>query len=241
MSLSPARQRSRARLTAVLWNEDGTRRLPKERQLVTAMQACHKDDVWWVCEASPYGPLYFLPTYEWIQSCAKFITSLSVETILEIGAGDGFLAHHLSAALPKHQYIASDSGAWASVAKRMSAADKAEFAGVNFAGIPMGQQVVKMGAQSAVRHYEPDLVIAAWAPPGKLVERAITGPCRYVLDISVPGDVCGNGVFTKRFPHMPLSGPIARRALCRLDSRPKLRRHSQLTLYRGSLEGPAIR
>ena len=53
---TPQRERARANLAKVIWNEDGTRRLPTQNALINAMQACHPDDVWWVCESSSAGP-----------------------------------------------------------------------------------------------------------------------------------------------------------------------------------------
>lgn len=229
-----ARRKAREHLESVIWAADGTRKLPRERALVEALTACHKDDVWWVCEASSFGPVYLLPTVEWISICAEFITSLGVKSVLEVGAGDGLVATHLSKAMSKIRYTATDNSAWSRPNGRMSAADKAEFAGVPFSGIPTTRIVKKMASSTAVKKYQPDLVLAVWPPPGLMVERAITGPSRYVLDVSVEGDVCGNGYQTWRYEHAVAAGPVADRALCRLDSRPKKQRHTRITLYRGA-------
>jgi hypothetical protein len=231
-----ARAAARAALVDVLWSKDGQRRLPRERELVAAIEACDARDLWWVCEANSAGPLYLLPTREWIEVLARTVDALGVKRVLEVAAGDGFLSACLQRARPKLTVIATDSGAWASASRRQSARDKRELRGVPFAGIRMGAHVERAAVTTAVKCHRPDLVLVSWAPPGTLVERAIRGPCRFVLDVSVDGDVCGNGMRTWRFQKELLDGPIEERALCRLDTRPRRldARHTRVTLYYGA-------
>jgi hypothetical protein len=194
-----------------VWNKSGERRLPRERELLPALSACTRDDLWWVCETNSAGPVYLLPTTEWIAALRDTLASLKAKRVVEIGAGDGFLARSLGGV------IATDSGAWRSASARMNARDHRAMKDVPLAGI-RGHDVVKMSATAAVNKLRPDVVLVSWAPPGLMVERAIRGPCRYVLDIGVDGDVCGNGMKTWRFHKDFLDGPVETRALCRLGA-----------------------
>lgn len=229
-----ARRAARDALARVLWTKQGERRLPSERALVAALSSCRADDVWWVCETSSAGPVYLLPTREWVWALARFVAQQRVRSVLEVGAGDGFLSACLAHACPRVRVIATDTGAWARPAGRMNDADRAELAGVPLAGISAGAHVLRMAAARAIERFRPDLVVVSWAPPGLLVERAIRAPSRLVLDISVDGDVCGNGMRTWRFEKDFLEGPLETRALCRLDARPRQQRHTRVTLYYGA-------
>jgi hypothetical protein len=231
---SPRRRRAREALARAIWDDEGNRRIVPERVLVEAIEACEPRDVWWVCESSSAGPVYFLPTREWLRAFSKLIDELGAKTIVEVAAGDGFLSAAAARARPDVRFIATDSGAWRNPARRMSNADRREFAGIDFAGIRSGANVVRMAATTAVKRFRPDLVVVAWAPPGTLVDRVIRAPSRFVLDISVDGDVCGNGMRTWRFEKEFLSGPIEDRALCRLDTRPSIERKTRVTLYYGA-------
>jgi len=115
----------------------------------------------------------------------------------------------------------------------MTAADRREFGATPFRGIQPLPIVEKRGAVATIKAWQPDLVIVSWAPPGTLVERAIRAPARLVLDLSVDGDVCGNGEKTWRFEKEFLDGPLERRALCRLDEQPHGARATRATLYYG--------
>ena len=228
------RRDARAALAAVIWQADGTRRLPRERALVDALQACDPRDVWWTCEASSAGPVYLLPTREWIAALAKVLDGLGAKKVLEIAAGDGFLSACLQRARPRLRVVATDDHSWTRPGARSNEQDRRAYAGVAFAGIRAAQHVRKQRASAAVAQERPDVVLVAWAPPGTLVERAIRGPCRYVLDVSVDGDVCGAGARAWRFAKEFLEGPIEDRALCRLDARPSEQRATRVTLYYGA-------
>ena len=228
-----ARAASRAALAAVLWTRDGQRRLPRERALVAALQACDERDVWWVCEACRAGPVYLLPTREWIEHLARQLDTWKAKTVVEVAAGDGFLSACLRAARPRLRVHATDDFSWTQAKRRMTSRDRSEFRGVAFSGIRPSAQTEQITARAAVEKYRPDVVLVSWAPPGTLVERVIRGPCLRVVDISVDGDVCGNGMRTWRFHKEFLEGPLEDRALCRLDARPRAQRHTRVTAYYG--------
>ena len=231
--LTPARVRARETLVRTLWNAQGERRLPADRALWRALAACDPRDVWWVCEMNSYGPLYFLPTREWVLALARLLDRLGVRRVLEAGAGDGFLARALALARPDLVVRACDSHAWGKAKARMSPRDAREFSGVRVQGIPIGAEVERLAIEAAVVKHRPELVLVAWAPPGTLVERAIRSPVRYVLDVSVDGDVCGNGSKTWRFEKEFLAGAIEARGVCRLDDG-RSERKTRATLYEGA-------
>lgn len=227
------RRASRGALASVLWEEGGARRLPREAELAAALEACDARDVWWVCEASSAGPVYLLPTREWIAALARLLDRLRVRRVLEVAAGDGFLSSCLQRARPRLEVLATDDGSWSKATARMTSAERREHRGVAMAGIRAAAHVEKRGALAAVKRSRPDLVLISWAPPGTLVDRLIRSPVSLVLDISVDGDVCGNGTGTWRFRKEMLEGLVESRALCRLDARPSSKRATRVTLYYG--------
>jgi hypothetical protein len=229
------RAAARAQLAATLWDARGQRQLPADADLVAALEACDPRDVWWVCEASSAGPVYLLPTREWISALAAYVRALAPRSVLEVGAGDGFLAACLADAAPEVPVVATDSFAWRRPAARMSEADRAAYPAVAFAGISARYPVEKLAAVTAVERHRPDLVIVCWPPPGALVERVIRAPCGVVLEIGVEGDVTGDAARTWRYEKDFLDGPLQDLALCRLDARPGEGRATRVTAYYGRL------
>lgn len=231
---TPRRRRARERLIATLWSTNGARRLPSDHELAAAIKTCDPRDVWWVCEMNTRGPIYFLPTREWISALSRLIDRLGVRRVLEVGAGDGFLSACLARRRPDLSVHAQDNGAWISPRARMSKRDVREFRAVEIAGLNLGAAVERVSWQTALARHKPELAIVSWAPPGKLVEQLIRSRVDHVLDVSVDGDVCGNGARTWRFDKEFLSGAIEARGLCRLDAAPLSERQTRVTLYRGS-------
>lgn len=227
-----ARRSAREALARVLWDDDGRRRLPSERALVRAIAGCHPQDVWWVCETSCAGPVYLLPTREWIEILGRTIEGWGAKSVLEVAAGDGFLASCLAQARPRLTIRATDDHSWNRVAGRIEASSPLE--GVPLAGIRPSAIVERRSAAPAVRAWQPDLVLVSWAPPGPLVERVIRAPSWLVLDLTVDGDVCGDDTRTWRYDKELLEGPIERRALCRLDHGDCRVRATRATLYYGA-------
>lgn len=220
----------------MLWRDDGTRRLPRDAELVDALHACDARDVWWVCEASNAGPVYLLPTREWVNALARWLDWVKARSVVEVAAGDGFLSSCLRKARPALRVVATDTHAWHKPEARQSRADKRAFKGVRFAGIAHDRDgdVQRMSAPRAVEKHRPDVVIVSWPPPGPLVERVIRAPSKLVLEIGADGDVCGDSARTWRFHKEFLDDtPLATRALCRLDARPRAARATRVTLYYG--------
>jgi hypothetical protein len=227
-------------LTKVLWDARGGRRLPGNTRLQRAIDACARGDVWSICELNDTGPIYLLPTREWIRALAKYIDTLRVRTVLEVAAGDGFLSRCLAVERPKLRVIATDDGSWERANARMNARERHVYAGRAVPGLALGNNVQRLTAQRAVQRYRPDLVLVSWAPPGRLVERAIRGPCKYVLDIGAEGDECGSGPRLWRSAQDFVEGPVEELAWCRLDERSSEPRRTRVTLYYGARH-PAVR
>lgn len=227
------RQRAAAReaLARVLWDAHGHRRLPQQWRLCRALDACDRRDIWWVCEMNGVGPIYLLPTREWVRALATYLDRLRVRTVLEVGAGDGFLSRCLATARPRLRVVATDDGSWEKATARMSRAERRTYSGLPVRGLTLGANVRRMKAQQAVQRYRPDLVLVSWAPPGSLVERLLRTRCKYVLEIGSEGDVCGSGPRTWRWATDMVEGPLEDLALCRLDERCAERRHTRVTLY----------
>ena len=156
---------------------------------------------------------------------------------MEAAAGDGFLSACLRRLRPRLRVEACDDGSWERPVARMSPAEKRRYAKLPVPALRLGAGVERSEAVRAVRRGRPDLVLVSWAPPGRLVERLIRTPCKYVLDIGADGDQCGAGPRTWRLAAELLDGPLEKLALCRLDERPRQTRHSRLTLYHGAAFG----
>lgn len=230
---SHSRARAREALARELWDARG-RRLPTERALAAAMSACDARDVWWVCEASSAGPVYLLPTREWVRALARFVDRCGARTVLEVGAGDGFLSRCLADARPALTVVATDDHSWRRPEARMSDEDRAAFEGVRFTGIRAAPGVLRMAATTAVKALRPDLVLISWAPPGAMVERVIRAPSKLVLEFGAEGGVTGDDARAWRYNKEFIEGPLQARALCRLDARPDEARATRATLYFGA-------
>jgi hypothetical protein len=114
----------------------------------------------------------------------------------------------------------------------MNARDRRAMKGVALAGI-QARGVARMAATTAIARYRPDLVIVCWPPPGSLVARLIRAQTQLVLEIGADGDVCGDPRATWRYHKEFVDGPLEKRGLCRLDTRPREERATRVTLYYG--------
>ena len=165
----------------------------------------------------------------WAKECHQLGRS-----VLEVGAGDGFLSRALGELAPELRVQTTDSGAWRLPAARMTPAERRTWSKSPLPGLALGPNVEHRDALGAVRHYQPDVVIAAWLPPGPLLSRLIRSPCRFVIDIGAAQGVTAQSEWDWRFDHDFLE-PLEHWARCRLDERPSKARHSRVTLYFGRL------
>jgi len=114
----------------------------------------------------------------------------------------------------------------------MSARERREFREEDVPGVRLGASVLRVDALAAIRRTRPDLVLASWLPPGRLLDRLIRAPVRYVLEIGAKDGVTP-GAWSWRFAH-EFCEEIERSARCRLDERPRRTLHSRVTLYYGA-------
>ena len=222
-----------ARLQGVLFGLGGARRLPAQRELDPLLARVSQEALFWFCERQPSGPLYLLPTREFVRRLAKLLRALAGPrgTVLEVGAGDGFLSRCLRTADPGLRLRATDSGAWEKAAARLTTRADRQHAG-SISGLALGAEVERLEAVAAIERYRPAVVLAAWLPPGRLFEQLARAPCRFLLDLGAGGGVTGQGEWGWRFAHDFASAELEGRARCRLDA--KGARHSALTIYFGA-------
>ena len=224
---------ARAAFARAVWDAKARRRLPTGPELDRALMSLRQPDLDWLCEFAPPGPLYFLPTTRWIDALATFLRARGVCRVLEVGAGDGIVSRALARRAPDLVVQASDSGAWERATARMSAEERRRIDVSHVPGLPLGDEVWRMGAAEAIRRFEPDLVMGVWLPPqGTLLTRLIRSPVRYVLDIGAAGGVTP-GAWHWRFAHDLCEGPLETHARCRLDHRPQEALATRATLYFG--------
>jgi hypothetical protein len=226
--------RARAAFVRALWTVRGERKLPGRDELDRALTNLSARDLAWLCELSPLGPLYLLPNRRFVHQLAKAIAALDVTRVLEVAAGDGFLARSLARHAPALEVRASDSGAWVEPRARMTPGERREHRGVDVPGLTLGRDVSPLEASDAIAAFAPELVLCSWLPPGAgLLDALIRAPVRYVLEIGAGSGVTASA-YCWRFAHEFLEGPLEQSARCRLDTRPARALHSRVTLYFGA-------
>jgi hypothetical protein len=220
------------RLQQLLFDRNSRRRLPGQRALDQALAPLTAEELFWYCETRSSGPLYLLPTREFVKGLAKLVKGLAgpAGTVLEVAAGDGFLTRSLHPAAPALRWLASDSGAWEAPGARMSAAERRRETG-RIEGVRLGLGVERRDAVASICAHRPEVVIACWLPPGKLFERILRAPCRFVIELGSGGGVTGQGEWGWRFAHEFAPPAIEKLARSRLDAGGS--RRTQLTIYYG--------
>lgn len=227
--------RARALFARAIWSARGERKLPSSDELDRALTSLSASDLAWLCELSPLGPLYLLPTRRFVHRLAKTIAELGVTRVLEVAAGDGFLARALAGVHARTLAVtASDSGAWSQPGARMTGREKRALARTSVPGLTLGADVVRLNARDAIAKFSPELVLCSWLPPGhRLLDSMIRQNVRYVLEIGAGSGVTASA-YCWRFAHEFLEGPLEQSARCRLDVRPETALHSRATLYFGA-------
>src|SRR5438270_8289237 len=100
---------AREELARLLWTRTGARRVPGTAELDAAIERLRRGELFDLCEFDARGPLYLLPTREFIRVLAARVRATGARRILEVAAGDGFLSRLLRKALREVEVIASDS------------------------------------------------------------------------------------------------------------------------------------
>jgi hypothetical protein len=154
-------------------------------------------------------PLYFLPTEEFLLNLIRLFRHLGVKRVLEVGAGEGFVA----AALATRGFPV--------VTTDLEAAP----------GTPYGVPVYRASHLEAVTAFQPELVFWCWPPlNSKAPQELLQAPgCKYYLDVGdggfatgTPGLVAG---FRGRYLHT-----LSPLGYTRLDAGPF--RHNRCFLFR---------
>jgi hypothetical protein len=216
-------------LSRLLWTARGTRRVPSVAEfdrVVSRQRRGRLDDA---CEYNPFGPVYSIPTIQFMRGLARTIRSLKARRVLEVAAGDGHLARALARAAPDLRVTATDSGAWEKPVARMSAREQRQLRGVAVPGLALGSGVLRLGALQAIRKFKPQLVICSWLPPGPLLRQLIRAAPQ-VLEIGAGSGITGD-IRAWRYDHDFLDD-LEVLCRCRLDERPKQKLHTRVTLYR---------
>jgi hypothetical protein len=224
---------ARATLARLLWDGAGRRRVPSAPALDRALSALPRGELAWLCELTPLGPIYLLPTRPFLRELLRIIRCCGARRVLEVAAGDGHLGRSLAALAPDLRISLSDSGAWEKPPARMTAKEKRALRGVPVSGLRLGPDVERLDARDAISRHRPDLVVVSWLPPGPLLADLIRSPVRHVLEIGAGSGITGD-IGCWRFAHEFCEGRIEELARCRLDERPGRALHTRVTLYFGA-------
>jgi hypothetical protein len=224
--------KARQDLARLLWTPAGARRLPVTRALDAALSGLRSGELRDLAEFDPRGPVYLLPTREFVRALVLRLRASGTKRVLEVAAGDGFLSSELKRVAPRLEVLASDSGAWTDPRARMNARERRQLRRVEVPGVRLGPSVLRVDALEAIRRFRPDLVLASWLPPGTLLDRLIRAPVRHVLEIGAKDGVTP-GAWSWRFAH-EFCDDLEQHARCRLDERPGRGLHSRVTLYYGA-------
>ena len=209
-----SRLRARDELIRLLWDEGGQRRVPAAAAFDRVVSRLPRGELEKICELHPSGPLYFIPTLPFLRALARLLHELGVRHLLEVAAGDGHLSRSLARVDPGLRIVSTDSGLWERPLARMSAADRRRMRGVEVPGLPLGQGVLRLPAEAAIRRFRPDLVLASWLPPGPLLARVVRLAPR-VLEIGAGSGITGD-IRAWKHPHQFLE-ELDALGRCRLE------------------------
>jgi hypothetical protein len=153
--------------------------------------------------------LYFLPTEEFITALIRLFRHLGVKRVVEVGAGEGFVA-----------------GALAAQGFPVTATDLEAVP-----GSPYGAPVHRAGHLEAVAAFQPELAFWCWPPfnsraPGELIRAP---GLKYYLDVGDGGFAAGAPGLVAQFRGRYLHG-LSRLGYTRLDWGPF--RHNRCFLFR---------
>lgn len=189
------------KIRRVLFHEDDRRRLPSmiEVQGLLEQECCLSDLL--------RGPMqfFFIPTKEWVCGFAKLCRCLRIHRILEIGAGDGFVASCLL-----------EQGL------DVKAVDPfpTEF---------LYHPVQPMSHQEALHRFQPELAFWCWPPMKSLAPEDILKfpSVRFYIDIGDGGRTTGQGRLFAAYENRYLQG-LSQKAYGWIDVRGYLHHRSFL-------------
>lgn len=195
----------------ILFNEAGSRRLPSVDEFDSRRQFWSISDMLFAaCEAGPTS-IYVIPTVEWIERVARWLASVGARSVLEVGAGDGFVTEALQRAVPAGLIVrACDDASWGGSHIRRPAF------------------VERLSAIDAVDAYRPDVVLWCWPPLGStaMLELVRRPSVRYYVEVGERPGGCTGSVeeLVERFRHAS-SNEIGTHARGRTDDGTWLNSH----------------
>jgi hypothetical protein len=112
------------------------------------------DEAAWLMALSQATGVYFFPSREWVQTLRRYLKLLRVTSLLEAGAGRGYLTAALAP--------------WCAAAGiRFRAVDRGD--GEFVSGLPVYAGVETGDALTVARELQPEIIVYAWPPPGQSV------------------------------------------------------------------------
>ncbi|MEW6659825.1 MAG: DUF1566 domain-containing protein [Thermodesulfobacteriota bacterium] len=189
----------------ILFNR-GRRRVPSRREVEGFLQ---EGGVISEVARVEKAQLYFLPTKEFLRALIRLCRHLGVKRVLEVGAGEGFMAGALAArGLP---VVATDLEA--------------------MAGAPYGVPVHRAGHLEAVAAWQPDLIFWCWPPLGSRAPQELLQArgWKYYLDVGDGGGATAAANLVPQFRGRYLP-TLSRLGYTRLDWGPF--RHNRCFLFR---------
>lgn len=184
----------------------GDRRVPKRQEVEDFLQ---KGGYFSEVILADGLQLYFLPTEEFLLALIRLFRVLGVSRVLEVGAGEGFVA----AALAQRGFpvVATDLEA--------------------MPGAPYGVPVHRAGHLEAVAAFRPELVFWCWPPlNSRAPQELLLAPgLKYYLDVGDGGFATGAPGLVAQFRGRYLPG-LSRLGYTRLDAGPF--RHNRCFLFR---------
>lgn len=153
--------------------------------------------------------LYFLPTEEFLLALIRLFRHLGVSRVVEVGAGEGFVAAALAAR--GFPVVATDLEA--------------------MPGAPYGAPVHRANHLEAVAAFQPEMVFWCWPPLGsRAPQEVIRAPgLKYYLDVGDGGFATGAPELVPQFRGRYLP-TLSRLGYTRLDAGPF--RHNRCFLFR---------
>lgn len=185
----------------------GRRRVPSRREVEDFLQ---QGGVFSEVALAVKTQLYFLPTAEFLRALIGLFRHLGVKRVLEVGAGEGFMAAAL--AEQGFQVMATDLEA--------------------VAAAPYGVQVQRAGHLEAVARFQPELAFWCWPPLGSRAPQELLqgSGLKYYLDVGDGGCATGATNLVPQFRGRYLN-TLSRLGYTRLDWGPF--RHNRCFLFRG--------
>ncbi len=187
----------------------GLRRVPSQREVEDFLQ---DGGVFTEVALAERKQLYFLPTAEFLRTLVRLFRHLGVKRVLEVGAGEGFMAGALAAR--GFPVVATDLEATPAT--------------------PYGVPVYRASHLEAVAAWQPEMAYWCWPPLGsRAPQELLQAPgLKYYLDVGDGGGAAGVPNLVPQFRGRYLH-TLSRLGYTRLDWGPF--RHNRCFLFRRTI------